>query len=115
VKIYVAAAAEALRKKERQGRKLMEKLVGVPVFFCFVKFSFPVTHLMPYYAETDCSRSLIGGTLPISLIDDVNCTNIWTLESPESPTYIYMQIDDEGKKKRSAEWNCNSPSSCHES
>jgi hypothetical protein len=45
---------EALRKKEeRQDQNWWEKLVGVvPVLFCFVKFSFPVTHLMPYYGET---------------------------------------------------------------
>jgi len=46
--------------------------------------------------ETDYSRPLIGELyiywalqspdVPISLIDDVNCTNIWTLESP---IYIY--------------------------
>ncbi len=28
--------------------------------FPFVKFSFPVMHLMPYYAETGRSRSLIA-------------------------------------------------------
>jgi hypothetical protein len=30
-------------------------------YFSFSKFSFPVTHLMPYYAETGHSRPLIAG------------------------------------------------------
>jgi hypothetical protein len=60
VKIYVAAV-EALRKKERGDEKLslppklMEKLI---ISFC--KISFPITHLMPYYAETGCSHPLIA-------------------------------------------------------
>jgi hypothetical protein len=59
VKIYVAAV-EALRKKERQDEtqfttKIDEKTSLGPNYFCFVKFSFPVTHLMPYYAKTGCS------------------------------------------------------------
>jgi hypothetical protein len=37
--------------------KLVEKPVWVPVFR-LVKFSFPVMHLMPYYAETGHSRSM---------------------------------------------------------
>jgi len=36
--------------------KLVEKLVCVSLLFCFVKFSFPVTYLMAYYAETWRSR-----------------------------------------------------------
>jgi hypothetical protein len=59
MKIYVAAAAveeEALRKKERQYEtqfttKICWKNVSVclrPHYFRFVKFSFPVTCLMPY-------------------------------------------------------------------
>jgi hypothetical protein len=39
--------------------KLVEKLVWVPVL-SFCKISFPVTHLMPYYAETGRSRPLIS-------------------------------------------------------
>jgi hypothetical protein len=39
--------------------KLVEKLVWVPVIL-FCKISFPVTHLMPYYAETGRSRPLIA-------------------------------------------------------
>jgi hypothetical protein len=34
----------------------VEKLVWVPVI-SFCKISFPVTHLMPYYDETDGSRN----------------------------------------------------------
>jgi hypothetical protein len=60
VKIYVAAV-EALGKKERGDEtqftpKLVEKLVWVIV----ISFSFPVTHLMPYYAETGRSCPLIA-------------------------------------------------------
>jgi hypothetical protein len=50
--------------------KLVEKLDWVPVIlFCFLKFSFPVTRLMPYYAETGCSRPLLPNrvTLQTSL------------------------------------------------
>ncbi len=65
MKIYVAAAVEALRKKERQDEtqfttKLVEKTSLGSQLFPFVKFSFPVTRLMPYYAETGCSRPLIA-------------------------------------------------------
>jgi hypothetical protein len=38
--------------------KIGGKLVWVPVI-SFCKVSFPVTHLMPYYAKTCCSRPLI--------------------------------------------------------
>jgi hypothetical protein len=59
VKIY-AAAVEALRKKEKRMKlSLPPKLVKNinPVFF--VKFSFPVMHLMPYYVETSLFWLLI--------------------------------------------------------
>ncbi len=36
--------------------------------FRFVKFSFPVTHLMPYYAETGCSHPANCRTLRITLL-----------------------------------------------
>ncbi len=39
--------------------KLVEKLVWVPVI-SFCKISFPITHLMPYYAEIGRSRPLIA-------------------------------------------------------
>ncbi len=64
VKIYVTAM-QWRRSGKRKDKmklslppKLMEKLVWVPVIG-FVKVSFPVTHLMPYYAETGRSRPLI--------------------------------------------------------
>ncbi len=53
VKIYVAAV-EALRKEGTKlilPPKLVEKLVWVPVI-SFCKISFPVRHLMPYYARS---------------------------------------------------------------
>jgi hypothetical protein len=65
VKIYVAAV-EAIRKKERQDETQFTTKIGEttslgPNHFCFVKFSFLVTHLMPYYyAKTGCSRPLIA-------------------------------------------------------
>jgi hypothetical protein len=42
-------------------------------FFSFVKFSFPVTHLMAYYAETGCSRPLSRLTLQITLFYSECC------------------------------------------
>jgi hypothetical protein len=39
--------------------KLVEKLVRVSII-SFCKISFPVTHLMPYYAETGRSQPLIS-------------------------------------------------------
>jgi hypothetical protein len=56
VKIYVAAAAEALTEKEIPD----ETQFGSPLFR-FVKFSFPVTRLMRYYVETGSSCPLIAG------------------------------------------------------
>ncbi len=57
--------------------KLVKKLVWVPfVLFCFVKFSFPITHLMPYYAETGRSCPLNRVTLWITLI--ILWTNLGT-------------------------------------
>jgi hypothetical protein len=63
VKISVAAV-EALRKKERGDEtqfitKIGGKLVWVPVI-SFCKISFPVEHLIPYYAETRRSHALIA-------------------------------------------------------
>jgi len=64
VKTYVAAV-EAITKKERQDETQFTTKIGEttslgPNYFCFVKFSLPVTHLMPYYAKTGCSRPLIA-------------------------------------------------------
>ncbi len=64
VKIYVAKM-EALRKNERHDEyqfttKIVRKISQVVVFF-FVKFSFLVTHLMPYYAKIDWFHPLIVG------------------------------------------------------
>jgi hypothetical protein len=50
VNIYVAVV-EALRKKERQdGTQFTTKNWWKNCLFGFVKFSFPVTRLMAYYA-----------------------------------------------------------------
>jgi len=65
VKIYVAAINGGAQEKGKRGMKLslpsklVEKLVWVPVIW-FCKISFPVKHLMPYYAETGRSRPLIA-------------------------------------------------------
>jgi hypothetical protein len=62
---YNGGAVEALRKKERGDETQFttkvagKKLVWVPVI-SFCKISFPVTHLMAYYAETGRSRPLIA-------------------------------------------------------
>jgi hypothetical protein len=63
MKIYVAGV-EALRKKERGKKlslplKLVEKVVWIPII-SFCKISFPVTHLMPCYAETGRSHPLVA-------------------------------------------------------
>jgi hypothetical protein len=79
VKIYVGAA-EALRKKERQDvtqftTKICGKLSLDPLLCRFVKFSFSfqVTRLMPYDAETGHSCPLINHeTLPITLLSKKN-------------------------------------------
>jgi len=59
-------AVETVRKKERVDEtqfttKIWWKkaIVWVPVI-SFCKISFPVTHLMPYYAEIGRSRPLIA-------------------------------------------------------
>jgi hypothetical protein len=64
MKIYVAAM-KALKKNEIQDEtqfttKIDGKTSLSPSFFCFVRLSFPVTRLMPYYAETGCSHPLIA-------------------------------------------------------
>jgi hypothetical protein len=58
VKIYVAVVEAALRKNERQDETqfitrigLKGKLVWVLVISFCEKISFPVTCLMPYYAQ----------------------------------------------------------------
>ncbi len=59
VKVHVAAV-EVLRKKKREDENqftTVEKLIWVPVI-SFCKTSFPLMHLMAYYAETDLSRPL---------------------------------------------------------
>jgi hypothetical protein len=65
VKIYVAAV-EAFTKKERQDetqiatKNWWKKTSLGPSYFILIKFSFPVTHLMLYYAETGRSHPLIA-------------------------------------------------------
>jgi hypothetical protein len=66
VKIYVAATVEALRKKERTGwssvyHQYWRETSLSPIYYiCFEKFSFSVTCLMAYYAETGCFHPLIA-------------------------------------------------------
>jgi hypothetical protein len=63
VKIYVAAV-EALRKKESGDETQFTTKIGGKTSWVsvisFLKISFMVTHLMPYYAETDRSHPLIA-------------------------------------------------------
>jgi hypothetical protein len=65
LKIYVVAVG-ALREKGKIGwnsvyhKKWWKTSLG-PSYFTLLKFSFSVTRLMPYYAETDHSRPLIVG------------------------------------------------------
>jgi hypothetical protein len=81
VKKYVAAV-EALGKKKRQDEtqfttKILWKSWFGSQLFHFVKFSFPVTHLMPYYAETGPScppnRVNLGTTLMCCLTEWFTC------------------------------------------
>ncbi len=62
VKIYVTIV-EVVKKKERgdetQCTTKVEKLVCVSITL-FCKISFPVMHLMPYYAKTGHSWPLIA-------------------------------------------------------
>jgi hypothetical protein len=72
VKIYVAAV-QALTKKETEDEtqfstKIGGKTILGPSYFPFVKFSFPVKCLMPYYAETGCSYPPDRLTLRITLL-----------------------------------------------
>jgi hypothetical protein len=51
----------ALRKKETQDEtQFATKIGGKTSLFHFVKFSFPVLCLMPFYAEAGCSHPLIA-------------------------------------------------------
>ncbi len=56
---------EELGKKERQDEtQFTIKIGGIinlgPSYLSFVNYSIPVPRLMPYYAETGCSRPLIA-------------------------------------------------------
>jgi hypothetical protein len=85
VKIYVAAV-EALRKKERQDETQFTTKIGGktslgPRYLGFIKFSFAVMQLMPYYVET--------GALWITLIIQNICNlefllNFWNHEKESS-------------------------------
>ncbi len=64
MKIYLAAV-KALREKEGGDETQFTTKIGGktslgPSYFVFLKMSFPVKHLMPYYAETGRSRPLIA-------------------------------------------------------
>jgi hypothetical protein len=56
------AAVEALRKMERQDETQFTTKIGGKTSLgpSVVKFSFPVSRLMPYYAKTGGSRRLIA-------------------------------------------------------
>jgi hypothetical protein len=59
VKIYVSAV-KALGKKKRVDETEFATKIGRKISLDPCKISFPVTHLMPYYAETGRSRPLIA-------------------------------------------------------
>jgi hypothetical protein len=63
MKIYIVAV-EALRKKKRPHKTQFTTKIGKKTFVSqslpFVKFSFPVTRLMPYYAEIGRPRPFIA-------------------------------------------------------
>ncbi len=62
VVVQVVAEMEALRKNESYGEtQFTTQIVRKISLGCSYLVLFPVTHLMPYYAKTDCSRHLIVG------------------------------------------------------
>jgi hypothetical protein len=75
VKIYVASLEAAIRKKERQDETQCTTKIGGkfsldPSYVVFIKFSFPVTYLMHYYAETGRSCPPNRLTLQNTLINN---------------------------------------------
>ncbi len=85
MKIYVAAVG-SLRKKERGDETQFTTKIGGKTSFgvlvvSFCKISFPVTHLMPYYAETGDSRPLIAWLLLITLVNIVEEGGLSTCSS----------------------------------
>jgi hypothetical protein len=67
MKIYVAAV-KVLKKKEIQDQTQFTTEIGGKTSLSLVKFSFPVTRLMPYYAETGYSHPLHRLTLWVTLL-----------------------------------------------
>jgi hypothetical protein len=66
-KLYTPSSSSGgAQEKRKEGMKLslapklVEKLVWVTSSLSFSKISFPVMHLMPYYAETGHSRPPIA-------------------------------------------------------
>jgi hypothetical protein len=77
VKIICSSSGGAQEKrKDRMKLSLspewVEKLVSVPVIFVLVEFSFPVTCLMPYYAQNWPFSSPNHVTLRITLMHCVH-------------------------------------------
>ncbi len=60
-KIYVAAVQALGKKETHHETQCTTKIGGFGCqLFPSVKVSFPITWLMPYYAETGCSHPLIA-------------------------------------------------------
>jgi len=61
------AGAQEQKETEDEAHQFTTQICGktslTPSYFLFVKFSFPVVRLMPFYAETSCSHPLIRITL----------------------------------------------------
>jgi len=71
--------------------KLVEKLVWVQVI-SFCKISFPVTYLMPYYAETGRSRPLIA-----PLYGQFLCIGIFGVASADLCSEAFLSLAYQGK------------------
>jgi hypothetical protein len=95
---------QALRKKETQDETQFTTKIGGktslgPSYFLFKSISFPVTHLMAYYAETHCSRPLNCLTLWITLIikrKDFGTRNFSFVDERHSHhvnSYSFFKID----------------------
>jgi hypothetical protein len=74
--VVQVGAVSALRKKESHDETVGKASLGPSYFalFCFVKFSFPVLGLMPYYAERNWPLSPpTRETLWITLLKQLFC------------------------------------------
>jgi hypothetical protein len=87
--------------------KLVEKLLWVSVLLC-CKISFLVTHLMPYYAETDSFSPPNHLTLQITLMYEIKSktltSNILKLYIPELGLWFFRTVIMDPKNRPDNCW-----------